>query len=80
MMGDHVCAPPAPERKSRKYHRVSHRLGELINCPVVSPPPEKYEAYTPYSPAPFSPGLYSPASPEKPGHIPPTLDVDAASK
>ncbi|KAJ4006783.1 hypothetical protein NW752_000867 [Fusarium irregulare] len=47
--------------------------------PELSPPPERYEAYTPYSPAPFSPGLYSPASPEKPGHIPPSLDVNAAN-
>ncbi|CAF3445878.1 hypothetical protein SNK03_003285 [Fusarium graminearum] len=47
--------------------------------PELSLPPEKYEAYTPYSPAPFSPGLYSPASPEKQGHIPPSLDVNAAN-
>ncbi|KAF5018153.1 hypothetical protein F66182_9880 [Fusarium sp. NRRL 66182] len=48
MMGDHVCAPPAPE---------------------LSPPPEQYAAYTPYS----QPVL------DKPGRIPPSLDVNAAN-
>lgn len=54
----------------RKYHECYFDPVKRTNRPEVSPPPERYEAYTPYSPA----------SPEKPGRIPSSLDVNAASK